>query len=510
MRSMLHRFAVMLLALAMLVSCAGIASAEAAKDTVNIGVASGSVYLDASFLSRTNDFTIMYNVYEPLFNKDENNEAYPCLATGYEMVDDNTWRITLREGVTFTSGTPFNAEAVVRTFERSFKLKEMGIWSQRFHDDICYDGIEVVDDYTILFHTTAPTPNLLTDLYAFGIMDPTMIVDENGEIITDELTDLSQVSGTGPYVLTSFVRDGDASLVANENYWGEAPAIKNVNYRVIADESTRVAELITGGVDLIQNPSVDQLDMATTDTTEVVVAPARRDCALTINLEKELFQDVRVRQAVNYAVNKEEINAALMGGDAEIYSGFMMPPHEADVGYYTYDPDMARSLLAEAGVPEGTHITLVTTTGRYVREADVSQVIAGYLDDIGFDTEVQIVDYSVWAEKRSSSDYDLCFIALGGYTTGVGEAMWLQDSVSENGWSNTEKGQEFDALYEEAKTEMDPEQYQEILNEMQQLVFDDCPWLFLYRQPSFYAKNKDLNWVPRVDESMPAQFISWN
>ena len=145
-----------------------------------------------------------------------------------------------------------------------------------------------------------------------------------------------------------------------------------------------------------------------------------------------------------------------------------------------------------------------------MREADVSQVIAGYLDDIGFDTEVQIVDYSVWAEKRSSSDYDLCFIALGGYTTGVGEAMWLQDSVSENGWSNTEKGQEFDALYEEAKTEMDPEQYQEILNEMQQLVFDDCPWLFLYRQPSFYAKNKDLNWVPRVDESMPAQFISWN
>ncbi|HHT71848.1 MAG TPA: hypothetical protein GX016_09860 [Firmicutes bacterium] len=460
-----------------------------------VGYGGDTEGIDPQFIEATYSFTMCYHVFEPLVLRNFDGEFEGRLAESWELIDDLTWEFKLRQGVKFHSGNEFNAHAVEAMFDRVYNND---LVVNRYKEDLHFDRCEIVDDYTIRVKTTEPNPTLLEDIFAFGIGDPA-VYEGNYEAIYDVAV------GTGPYKFKEWVRDDHFTIVVNEDYWGDVPEIDEIVFRVIPESSTRVAELLSGGVDIINNPPIDQIESLKTATTSVLAASANRDCALVVNMAIKPFDDVRVRQAINYAVDKEAINNALLGGKAELFGGICMPPNEnTDLKPYPYDPDKAKALLADAGVTEGTPITLQTTTGRYLREKEITQAVASYLDDVGFKTTVELLDYSVMSEKRNTRTIsELNFIGLGGYFSGIGELAWPRDMVSNNSWVD----EQYEAVYQQALKTMDDVERKRLTDEAQRIVHDDAVWLFLWRQPTYYGINNRLQgFSSRRDEFM----FFWN
>ncbi|MDR1558986.1 MAG: ABC transporter substrate-binding protein [Clostridiales bacterium] len=462
-----------------------------AKTDLIVALGMDTETMDPAWISSTTSLTILNHIFEPLFGLDEGANVVAVLAEDGTMIDDLTWEIKLRQGIKFHSGADFNSEAVRVTFDRWFN--EASNIVVRYKEDINFESLEVVDDYTVRIHNTKPCPTLLYNLMPFLIADPTMY-DGVYEPVQ------GQASGTGPYKFVEWKRDDHFAMEINTDYWQGESYFKTLTFRSIPEASTRVSELLAGSVDVIQNPPIDQIEKIETENTKVIVAPPGRDCALIINCALPPFDDVRVRQALNYAIDKDAINNALLAGKGEMYAGICLPPNEnKDFEPYPYDLVKARELLDAAGVPEGLEITLETTTGRYVREKEVTQAVAAELDKIGFKTKVELLDYSIQAQRRDSRTTGaLNFIGLGGYFSGVGELNWPRDIVSQNGWFNDE----YEEKYEAIKSEMNPAAYQQLLKDCQQIAHDDAPWLYLWRQPSYYGAIKGLNWAPYINEFM--------
>ena len=214
--------------------------------------------------------------------------------------------------------------------------------------------------------------------------------------------------------------------------------------------------------------------------------------------DKPPFDDIRVRQAVNYAVDVDAINKALLGGMAEPYAAVPMPPNNSpNVKPYPFDQVKARRLLAEAGYADGFEVTLQTPNGRYLKDKEAAQAVAGYLAQVGITVKVEALDWSVfvpnWLNHKTS---EMFLLGLGGWFDGQGELSWLTDAVGRTGWVN----EKFMAAFEELTVTFDESRRQELIKEAQEVAAEEAPWLFLWRQPSIYGVNKNLKWEPRRDE----------
>lgn len=444
--------------------------------------------MDPTFASSTATWNVLHHVFEPLMLRDADMVLQPVLALSWEAVDEHTWEFELREGVTFHSGAPFNAEAVKFSLERMFSPDVTTV--HRAVRDIPLDRVEVVDDYTVRIVTKTPTVLMPHFLRTVLIVDPTVYAS-NEPVNT-------QASGTGPYRFESWVRDAGVELRANPDYWGGAPAIAEVAFRPVPENSTRVAELLTGAVDLIVNVPPDDLEAIETDATRAVISSGGRDVFIGLRSDKPPFDDVRVRQAVNLAVDREAINEAILGGFGELYGSVVMPPNNSpDVEPYPYDPERARQLLAEAGYASGLEITLQTPNGRYLKDVEAAQAVAAYLDMVGIRTNVEVLEWSVFSNAwQTKNSEEMFLLGLGGWFDGQGELTWLLDATSNTGWVN----EEFVAGFDRLATTFDLTERESLIHELDELAYTEAPWLFLWRQPSIYGVASDLNWEPRRDE----------
>ncbi len=464
-----------------------------ARDELVVALSYDADALDPLFVAQGQTGIFVNNhVFNPLVWRDDEMNLVPCLATEWETLDDLTWKFTLRDDVYFHSGNKMTSKDVKMSFERMYD--ERVVTSARWPSDVPFDYCEAPDDTTFILHLTKPCPGLLYYLMpGFYVLD-SEVFEGTYEPVTEN------VSGTGPYKIVEWVRDDHITLERNDNYWGEKPAIRKLTFRVIPDASTRASELLAGNVDVIQSPPVEMLDQFETDTTTVVAADPGRLNMMIIDHTKYPFNDLRVRQALQYAIDKDAINQALMGGLGVVNSGICMPPNEntTDIQPYPYDPEKAKALLEEAGVPEGTELLVLTTTDRYVREKEATTAICNYLEAIGFKCTIEVYDQSVLVEKWDNHDFgNLCFRGLGGYFNGQGELAWV--NISGTGWENLPAYQE---LYDQICSEMDLELRDELIQQAQVMVHDECVWGFLWRQPSFYACKRDVQWTPRPDEYM--------
>lgn len=444
--------------------------------------------MDPSFASSTATWNILHHVFEPLLLRDENMVLQPALALTWEAVDEHTWEFKLREGVSFHSGTPFNAEAVKFTLERLFNPELKTI--HRAIRDIPLDHVEIVDDHTVRIITSTPTVLMPHFLRTVLILDPAVYTSLTP--VTDN------ASGTGPYKFESWVRDAGVELRANTDYWNGAPAIGEVAFRPIPENSTRIAELLTGSVDLVVNVPPDDLRRIETDRSRAVISTGGRDVFIGLRSDLPPFDDVRVRQAVNYAVDRQAINDAILGGYGELYGSIVMPPNNhPEVEPYPYDPERARELLAEAGHSNGLSLTLQTPNGRYLKDVEASQAIAAYLNQVGIKTTVEVLEWSVFSEAwLTRNSKEMFLLGLGGWFDGQGELTWALDVTSNTGWSN----EQFEQGFEKLSTTFDDGERLALIHELDQLAFAEAPWLFLWRQPSLYGVSKKLNWEPRRDE----------
>jgi peptide/nickel transport system substrate-binding protein len=465
------------------------------SDTVTVAQGTDPTILDPHRFGGQPDNNIMYHIFDQLVWRGDDLEIEPELAESWEIIDDLTWEFHLREGVEFHNGEPFNAEAVEFTVERAGN-EDLNP-TVRFRRDVPLDELEIIDDYTIRFVTERPHALMLDHLNELLIMAP----EHYSEISDDDAT--RDAVGTGPFKLREWVRDDHLTLERNEDYWAGPPDIGTLVFRPIPESSSRIAELETGGVDVIVNVPPDQIDRVdSAEDTRIEPVQGGRRIFVGISLNYEFFQDVRVRQALNYAVDVDTIIDSLLGGYGERMRSIANEPWKnPDLDPYPYDPDRARELLAEAGYEDGLDIVMQAPDGRYTMDRDVAVAVASYLDEVGVRTEVEITEWSLYLEQLQARETEpLYFLGLGAWFNGQDELRSVQtdDTYASNNWVNDD----FESGYAELTQTFDEDERRELSYELQRIVFEDCPWIFMYKQYDLYGVSERLDWQPRADERM--------
>jgi len=465
-------------------------------------------------LSTRTDSNIAEHMFDRLLYMDANQQLQPMLATSWELLEDNkTWQFKLRDDVYFWDGEHFNAETVKFVIERGLdpQYNWTGNTPGYIFNSIGVVGAEVVDEYTvniILSGFQPDAPGYLGEVF----MHPIKYYQEN---------DLEYVAqnpmGCGPYKLVKWVKDDQLVLERWDDYWGELPPIKTIIFRPIPEASTAVAELLAGNVHVVskvppdQSPTIDAAD-------GVHMAPVKGGRRIYIGFQQtcngdgcEAVRDVRVRQALNMAVDVQTILDGLFYGQGEREGGMVNPPHKnPEVKAYPYDPERAKELLAEAGYPDCFSTTLATPNGRYSKDKEIAMAVAADLAKIGCNIEVVPYEWTTYQTMIRSKELPALYL-LGTGSSFLSAWYDLSDLVSVEASTNYVNWQndEWDELVAQLAETYDPEERKVITDRLQMIVHEDAPWLFIYMQVDWYAVSDLVDWTPRPDEIMDFRHTSF-
>ena len=474
-----------------------------------------------AFLVTPSGYEAGFVIYDGLVNFDEHMNILPALAERWDFSEDSlTWTFYLRRGVKFHDGTPFNADAVRINFERGMDAGRTTtnrmLWAP-------WKRVEVIDDYTVKLTSAVPYGTALNALaHGAGLMVSPAAIEKYGDHPEHHPV------GTGPYKLENFTVGQELTLVANTDFWGEQPKVDKLIFRHVPEASTRIAALLSGEVDVIDAvPLQEVLRLEKKPDVKLIQKPALRLYSLDILLEREFFKDVRVRYALNHAINKEGIakgvflDAAAIADSPLAFDTF----GHVSVGPYNYDPDRARSLLAEAGWTDSDgdgildkngepfECSILVPEGKYPYDVTVVEAVGSQLGAIGIRVIINAVEKGSYAGLRNAplekTYYDMVFRAFNP-SNGSGqyalEDNYLSDAdptASPIGHNCSRyKNDEFDRLLMSAKEALDPDERKELLAECQRIVWDDAPSIWLVIPEVITAVRRDVEGV----EVRPAVF----
>jgi peptide/nickel transport system substrate-binding protein len=466
--------------------------------------------LDPLMRNSTPEFNINIHIFDTFLKRNpETLEIEPNIIEKWESVDDETWHFTVVKGATFHNGDPVNAASGVFTFERAAKgkLGDKGV-VQPIATQIGFVSASAIDEQTIEVKTSKPAaifPDLLT---SFEMCPESVYGDDS----TENLAKVAQTPvGSGPYKFVEWVRDDHVKLEANPDYWGDKPSIKTVIFRPVPELSARVVALQNEEAQIVVNIAPDVVQQIESgENTRISSVTGGRIIFVGIRCDKPPFDDVRVRQAINYAIDFDSIKTALLGGFGERAATIVNPPHQnPDIKPYPYDVEKAKALLAEAGVAPGTEITMDAPNGRYIKDAEMAQAIAQGFEDIGFKVNLKVLEWSVYAGELipSGEPDELFFLGLGSPFSGEQELFYVHPDYSLNftRWQNDE----FVSTYAKLSNSLDVAERQELMNKCQEIIMEDCPWIAVWHQVDFYGASKKLDWNARPDENIDATLASY-
>lgn len=502
MRKDLKSLSVVVLALVLLLGIWGDRSTAASKDTVKVALWTQNKNLDPWNNAMLVSNVVTVQIFDYLFTSDpETLEVGPELATGFKVIDDTTWELTLRKGVKFTNGEPFNAEVVKYCFERVLnterKLYDQPTWKP------VIKGIEVVDDFTVRLLTHKPYPVLISKLAQESAMIPPKYVEEKGDGHFGE-----HPVGTGPYKLVKWSRGEEIILEVNDDYWGPKPSIKKIHYRIIPEPAVATAELITGGIDVVGRLDVDQVaTIQKAKRCAIFKSPSSRIHFVQMDGDgrggSTPLQKLEVRRAIYHAINREEIVKEVKKGFGRVAYGpipFMMFGHDPAIKAEEpkHDPEKAKALLAKAGYSSGFEAELSGYMEKTVLEA-----IQGYLLNIGIKTKLNWygADLGTLINLRNSGKVkDMAMYTWG---TSMLDAegflpYWLAKGAAKNYNADAMVEQ---WLEEEAQT-FDQEKRKELFKKIQQRIVEQAYWVPIFVEESLYGINKDLNLVSLLEVPM--------
>ncbi|KAB2332238.1 hypothetical protein F7731_16830 [Cytobacillus depressus] len=475
------------------------------KDSLVIGFESDATTLLANWDVNYITTAQIRNIYDSVINRDpKTGELTPGLGVSWENIDDLTWRIKLREGVKFHNGADFNADAVKFNIDFILDEKNGSFYRSRWAN---VKEVKVLSPTEVEIITSKPFPNLLqyvaSDLL---IMEPGYVKEVGNDVAAKKPV------GTGPYKLTDWVRDNHLKLEANEDYWQGTPNIKKLEFRYIPEFSARLSAFLSGEIDLFKNIPVDSIsEIENSANSKIADVASSRINYLALNtLTEGPMQDIRVRKAINYAVDVDELLNSILNGHGTKMTG---PLSIINSGYtetadYGYDPDKAIELLKEAGYePKDLSLTLETPRGRYPMDSHVAQGIASQLQKIGVEVNVQVNEWGTHLEKiqnRKVGDM---------YILGWGPAYEAQSTI-ENLFT---KVAPYSSFYDEKIEEhiyaaneiFDEEKRYEAFEKVQHELVEAAAWVPLWQQADLYAIRENLNFEPRVDEYFHAFDMSW-
>ncbi len=465
-------------------------AAQTPANVLIVGQIAEPKALDPAAVTAVNDFRILMNVFDGLVRyKDGTLEVEPALATEWTISEDGTvYTFTLREGVRFHDGAPFDAAAVKFNFDRmldeTHPYHDTGPFPLAFFFS-AVESVEAVDDRTVQFTLNAPYAPFLSNLaYPTGLLVSPLSVETHGADVG------RNPAGTGPFRFVEW-RSNEAVVVeANADYWDGAPALEAVVFRPITDANTRTAEMLAGGIDLMVEVPPVALSEFAGDGFTVHEQAGPHVWFLILNAKEGPFADKRVRQAANYAINKEALVNDVLEGTAEVAAGPTPPAfawaYNEALEPYPYDPDKARALLAEAGA-EGAELTFYVTEGG-----------SGMLDPVAMGTAIQADLTAVGLNVRIETYEWNTF--LGEVNPGLegkadmAEMAWMTNdpdtlpflALRTEAWpdkggfnSGYYSNPEVDRLLEAARVATDQDERARLYKEMQAIVQEDAPWVFV-------------------------------
>ena len=434
------------------------------------------VSLDPHTTSNFSSVQGVEHTYQSLTMYDEELNVIPCLAESWETPDDTTYVMKLRQGVLWHDGSEFTADDVKYSLERLLAPETAGPYATWFN---AIETIDVIDPHTVQLNLSAPFGPLLAN---FAAMRGSAIVKNNA---ADEMNLQIQAVGTGPYMMQDYVPESHFTLVKNENYWEEGlPYVDEVTFKILVEEDARVAALRSGQIGYAYLTVEGAERVADEASVEVMQSPKAWLVAHFMNTFREPYTDVRVRQAISMAVDRQEVIDKAVGG-AGVLSGPMPTGHgdwfiPVESLPYKRDLEGAKALLAEAGFPDGFKTT-ITSSPQYPEFVAASVVLQQQLAQIGIDAEVIQLEWGQFVSDTSRAEgwnYDMKITAFTFYPDPDGYFYnpWHTDSSSNYTYSNPA----YDAIVEEARATLDLEARHDLYNQAAQILLEESPAIFWY------------------------------
>jgi len=435
------------------------------------------------------------SMFDSLVGRDVEGRIVPELAESWKLLDDTTWQLKLRRNVVFHNGEPFNAEAVRFTLQRVLDPNQKSPNRANIAEIV---RVDVLDDVTVSLVTRAPYAPLLNRLIDFPILPPKYTAEKGNQAFA-----LRPV-GTGPFRFVELVKDDRLVVEAFDRHWRGAPKIQRITFKPIPEPFTRAAALRNGEVDVITTvPPTLARELERVAGVRVHRVPSTWQIYLGLNALKKPLADARVRQALNYATDVEAIIKNVMDGNGRRLVGPFTPNmfgYDSGVRGYSPDPARAKTLLVEAGYPDGLEITLESPAGRYQGDKEIAEALGGQWQKAGFKPKVQVAEWGAYFKRYLGKQFqDAYLLGLGGPMQDGDELFNL---VSSKGRGLYYKNERIDQLFDRGRSTMEPARRRTIYSELAKAMVEDATWVFLMQQVDIYATRERLAWTPRADQWM--------
>lgn len=505
-------------------------SAVYAKD-LRIGLGTEPTSIDPHFHNLSPNNSLARHMFDRLVLTDETQQLIPGLAESWKPIDDTTWEFKLRKGVKWHDGSPFTADDVIFTMERAPNVPNspagFGLYAKG-------KTAVKVDDYTVHFKTESPYPLMANDLATICIVSK-----KHGEGATTEDYNSGKAAiGTGPYKFKEYVPGDRIVMTRNDDYWGDKPAWDTVTLKPIKSSPSRVAALLAGDVDVIEQVPTTDIERLKGDEN-VTLSQGTSNRVIYLHLDhfrddspfikakdggsiKNPLMDLKVRQAISKAINRPAIVERVMEGVA-IPAGQLLPKGffgvSPNLKPVEYDPEGAKKLLAEAGLKDGFQMTIHGPNDRYINDAKIAEAVAQMLTRVGIDTKVETMPRSVYFKRASRGGPDdtpeFSFILVG-WGAGSGEASSPLKSLiatynKDKGMGTANRGRysnpEVDKLIEDALATVDDAKRQDLLAKATEVAINDGAIIPLHYQVNTWGTRKGLTYNARSDEGTLAMEV---
>ena len=490
---------------------------------IKVAMSSPPTGMDPHYHNAGANLGVSEHIFDALVKVDPDSRLIPGLAVSWRLVDDTTWEFKLRPGVKFHDGSELTAEDVAWSLERPATIVNSPGKFDVYTKQII--GKKVVDKQTIQLMTATPYPLMLVDLTNIAIVSK----KATQGLTSDDFLQGKGMVGTGPFKFVSYRRDDRVELARNDAYWGNKPAWDQATLLFIPNSGARMAALLAGDVQAIENVPTPDLPRVKGDerlrlvskisgrTVYLYVDTARSPSPYVTDKEgkplaKSPLTDPQVRRAISMAINREGIKRQIMEGLAEPTNN-LVPP--ALFGYnpalkpVAYDPDGAKKLLAKAGYADGFALTLHTPNNRYINDEKITQTVAQNLSRIGIASKVEAMPMATYVGKGSKKEFSIGLLGWG--TIEVSSPLRALLACEDNkkgfgtqNWSNY-CSQEMTGLLEKALTTNDDAARLKLLQDSTAVAINDGALIPIHQQYTSWAMQKGITYQPRTDERTLAQ-----
>ena len=455
-----------------------VSTGRKASNSVVVGISQELDSLDPHNAEYAGTREVLFNIFEGLVKATSDGEIEPAVASDYTISDDATKiTFTLRDGITFHDGSAVTAEDVKYSIERYAGIQG---------EESAFSNIKevvIADENTIEVLLGEPSSEFVYELTC------AIIPQANEANVT------SNPIGTGPFKVASYVPGEDLVVEKYDGYWKKGyPFLDEVDFKVVTDAKMAVNYLNAGTIDIYQYLTADQAVTVNSDY-DILEGSVNYVQGMFLNNAKAPFDDVRVRQAIYYAVDRDMINAMIFGGKSHIIGTNMIPAsrkyYNAETETtYTHDVEKAKELLTEAGYPDGFSFT-ITVPNNYAPHESTANIIAENLAEVGIKANIQLVEFNTWySEVYVDRNYEATVVAVDGR---LAPSTFFDKNITgaANNFTNY-SNPEFDAVFAQATSELDPDKKVGYYKELQQILADDAASIYVQDPSNLVAVNSQL------------------